>query len=139
MKKSLTALCIAAILFSGSALQAREHNPGKMWLKMTEGERLLWVWGYTEGQQAILDELGIKVTIHLNWLILLKDASPISKIMTRYYNDPANTYIPLRFMVFTAKVKLEGKPTATIEKSLEIGRQLGMDLRRDLRENRKSR
>ena len=82
MKKSLAALCITAILFSGSTLLGEERNPGRHWLKMTESERLLWVWGFTEGQQVILDELDIKVRVHLDFLILLKDASAISKIMS---------------------------------------------------------
>ena len=135
MKKSLAALCIAIILFSGSTLLGEGDTPGRHWLKMTESERLLWVWGFTEGQQVILDELDIKVRVHLRFLILLKDARAISKIMSQYYNDTANTYIPWQTMTIIAKTKLEGKPMAIIEKALELGRQLGMALR----EKRKSR
>lgn len=135
MKKSLTALCITAILFSGSALLGEERNPGRHWLELSEVERLIWVCGFAEGQQLILDELEIKVTIHLSSLILLKDASAISKIMSQYYNDTANTYISWQFMTIIAKTKLEGKPMAIIEKALELGRQAGMALR----EKRKSR
>ena len=129
MKKSLAALCITVILFSGSTLLGEEHNPGRQWLKMTESERLFWVWGFTEGQQLILSELEIKVRVHLRFLILLKDANAISKIMSQYYNDPANTYITWQFMAIIAKTKLEGKPMAIIEEALELSRQTGMKLR----------
>lgn len=129
MKKSLAALCIAIILFSGSTLLGEERNPGRHWLKLSEVERMLWVWGFAEGQKLILSELGIKVRVHLNLLILLKDASAISKIMSQYYNDTANTYITWPFMTIIAKTKLEGKPMAIIEEALELSRQTGMKLR----------
>lgn len=123
MKKLLSALCITAILFSGTALFGGEYNPGKAWLEMSETGRLVWVWGFTKGQELTLEELQIKSTNNLNYLILYKDAEAISKIMSQDYNDAANTYIPWKYMTFIAKMKLEGNPVEKIGEQLELLRQ----------------
>ena len=119
MKKLIAILCITAILFSGTALLAEDFNYGEEWLKMSKGSRLMWVWGYTAGQTRILSELKIKSTKNLKFLILVEDASVISKIMSQYYNDPANIYIPWCHMTYIAKMKLKGRSVQEIGNNIE--------------------
>lgn len=119
MKKIIAILCITAILFSGTALLAEDFNYGEEWLKMSKGSRLMWVWGYTAGQTRILSELKIKSTKNLKFLILVEDASVISKIMSQYYNEAANTHIPWCYMTYIAKMKLKGRSDHEIGKDFE--------------------
>ena len=119
MKKLIAILCIISILFSGTALLAEDFNYGEEWLQLSKGARLMWVWGYTAGQTRILSELKIKPTKNLKFLILLEDASIISKIMCQYYNDAANTYIPWCYMTYIAKMKLNGRSAQEIGKEFE--------------------
>jgi hypothetical protein len=77
----------------------------------------------------ILEELKIKSTKNLKHLILNKDAFVISKIMTQYYNNASNTYIPWKYMTYIAKMKLEGKSAQIIEKELEELREYAAFLR----------
>ncbi len=123
MKRLLTVLCTTAILFSVVNLRGEEYNPGKSWLNMSESDHLGWVWGLTKGQELILEELQIKSTENLNFLISFNNAEAISKIMSQYYKDGANTYIPWKYMTIVAKMKLEGKPAVKIEEKLELLRQ----------------
>jgi hypothetical protein len=123
MKRLLIVLCTTAILFSAVNLRGEEYNPGKSWLNWSEGEHLIWLWGFTKGQELILEELQIKSTKNLKYFISFDDAEAISKIMSQYYKDVANTYIPWKYIATVAKKKLEGVPAAKIEVELELLRQ----------------
>ena len=129
MKKLTAILCITAILFSGTALLADDFNYGEEWLKMSKGGRLMWVWGYTAGQTRILSELKIKSTKNLKFRILFEDASIILKIMSQYYNDAANTYIPWCYMTYIANMKLKGRSAQEIGKEFEDLRKYAEILR----------
>jgi len=123
MKRLLFVLSTTVILFSMVNLQGEEYNPGKSWMNLSEGEHLIWLWGFTKGQELILEELQINSTNNLNNLILFDDAEAVSKIMSLYYKDFANTYIPWKYMATVAKKKLAGIPGAKIEVELELLRQ----------------
>jgi len=116
-------LALSFILIANFQLRANEYNPGESWLRISEGARLDWVWGFSQGQELILEELQIKSYSHLKYFIPLDNADVISKIMTQYYNDSSNTYIPWKYMSYIAKMKLEGKPAVKIAEQLELLRQ----------------
>jgi hypothetical protein len=129
MKYFLTVLFTTAILFSAVNLRGVEDNPGKSWLSLSESDRLGWVWGFAQGQELIIEKLQIKSTKNLNFVISAYDAEAISKIMSQYYKDAANTYIDWKYMTVVAKMKLEGKPAVKIEEELELLRSYAAWLR----------
>ena len=124
MKKIIISIIALSLIISFNIqLMADEYNPGKSWLCMSEGSRLDWVWGFSQGQELILEELEIKSHSNLKYIISLQDADVISDIMTQYYNDSSNTYIPWKYMTYIAKMKLEGKPAVKIAEQLELLRR----------------
>ena len=126
MNKWMSTLFIAAILLSATTSFGQEYNPGKSWLSWSHESRFNFVWGFTEGQALILEELKMKSTKNLKWAISDNDVPAITEIMSQFYNDPANTYIPWKYMAFVAKMKLEGQPSTKIEEQLEMLRQYAM-------------
>lgn len=108
---------------------AKDFNFGEVWLKCSKDDRLVWAWGFTNGQELILEEMKVKSKDNLKYLMLVKDAQVISKIMTQYYNDASNTYTPWKYMTYIAKMKLEGKSAQRIEKELESFREYATYLR----------
>ena len=96
---------------------------GKVWVSITKDSRVNWVWGFAQGQEVILEELEIKDKSNLKYFIPVNDADVISEIMTQYYDDFANCYIPWKYMASVAKMKLQGKSQKVIEKELERLRQ----------------
>ena len=88
---SITLVILCTI---STASRGEEFVPGTSWLELSESDRLGWMWGFTLGQEVILEELQLKSTSHLKYLIPVDDAKTISEIITQYYNDAANSYIP---------------------------------------------
>ena len=124
MKKIVhLSLAITFFLLFSNAVLGNEFNPGKIWLKWSEGERLNWVWGLSKGQELILEELQYKDVSQLKYFIPFKDADTISAIVTQYYKHPSNTYIPWKYMTHIAKMKLEGFSSKIIEEQLELLRK----------------
>jgi hypothetical protein len=126
MNKRMSTLCIAAILFTAINSFGQEFIPGKMWLDCQYASRFYFVWGLTEGQALILEELKMKSTKNLKWVISSDDVPAITDIISQFYNDSANTYIPWKYMAFVAKMKLEGQNSTKIEEQLEMLRQYAM-------------
>jgi hypothetical protein len=114
-------ICILAIAFQTTlTLADNDFNYGKEWHQFDNGGRLAWVWGFYEGQRIILEDLEIKDDSKTKYIISRKDIDIIRNIMTQYYNDSANTYIPWKYMTYVAKMKLTGKSKNDIEKELEM-------------------
>lgn len=123
MKKISMLLLFISILFLSNFAIGDEYNPGKMWSNWSEATRVNWVWGFSTGQELLLEELENKSSINLKYVIQVKDADTISEIMTQYYQDPSNTYIPWKYMTHIAKMKLEGRKNKDIQDELESLRQ----------------
>lgn len=118
--KWLLVICIIC-LFAAESLAYEAFNFGKVWMKNTKDGRLMWVWGFIDGQKAILEEAKAKET--LKYDITDMEATVVSEVMTTYYKDPGNSYIPWQYMTYIAKMKLKGKTTTDIEAELALLRE----------------
>jgi hypothetical protein len=119
-------LCIICWLAT-EGLAGEAFNYGNAWMKNTKDDRLSWVWDFTNGQEVILEEVKPKKT--LKYDITDMEAPVISEVMTEYYKDPGNSYIPWKYMTYIAKMKLKGKSAADIEAQLALLRQYSDYLR----------
>ena len=122
----LTRICVivfSACLGISAAVAAQnsspDYNPGQAWLRMERSSRVVWVWGAAEGQKLVVEELQLKSTKDLENLVPLESADVISDIMTQYYGDAANAYIPWKYMAVVAKMKLGGKTDAILNQRLQ--------------------
>lgn len=117
---SLIILALTCTCFSADG-----YNYGKMWLKWSEDTRLTWVWGFTEGQSTILEEINVnqKVKRTFKFDVSGSDAGVISDIMVGLYGDASNTYIPWRYMTYVAQMKLKGSSGKEVESELQLLRQ----------------
>jgi len=122
--KWLLVSCII-YLFAVESLAGEAFNFGKVWMKNTEANRLMWTWGFIDGQKDILEEVKeeVKLKKTLKYDITDMEATVVSEVMTEYYKDPGNSYIPWQYMTNIVKMKLKGKSTADIEAELELLRQ----------------
>jgi hypothetical protein len=119
MKSFIVAIALLAFAWSG-VLVGQEYNPGRSWSDFTFEKRLFWVWGASKGQELIFEELKIENDNSYENAISMDDAESVSRIMTDLYNDPANTFIPWKYMMITAKLKLQGAPATRINERLEL-------------------
>jgi len=121
--------------FATAALSEEAYNYGKGWNNISKEARLYWVWGFITGQATLLEEFKTKKTMKYD--ISDMDASVVSDIMTDYYNDPGNSYIPWQYMTYIAKMKLKGKKTAEIETELSLLREYSDYLRTEKQKPKK--
>lgn len=130
MRKIMLSLFATVIFFTFiNGSMGDEFTFGKLWLNMSSNSRVNWVWGVAAGQELILEELQMKSTAHLKYLISVNESDVIAEIITNYYNDSANTYIPWKYMTFIANMKLKGESATKIEKELESLRKYATYLR----------
>jgi len=118
--KWLLVPCIIC-LFAVESLAGEAFNFGKVWMKNTKDDRLMWVWGFIDGQKDILEE--VKPKKILKYDVTDMEATVVSEVMTEYYKDPGNSYIPWRHMTYIVKMKLKGKSAADIEAELALLRE----------------
>jgi hypothetical protein len=122
-------ICFGFLLFDES-FSEDDFNYGKMWNSWNEGMRLNWVWGFSLGQDVIFEELQIKDKEKLRYYISPLDAEVITGIMTKFYADAANSFIPWKYLAYIAKMKLNGVGQTEIEKELELLRRYADWLRK---------
>lgn len=120
---ALAMLCVVALLVQRGTAFAASMNFGDSWLRLQEGDRIMWVWGAAEGQLLLSSELDENVKSKLTTRIDNTKAESIAGIMTQIYRDPANAYIPWRWIALMASDKLRGVPREKIESDLESLRQ----------------
>lgn len=106
-----------------SNLAAAEFNYGASWLRMEETSRLMWVWGAGEGQDLLLEELKDAARNVKEHRLSSQKADTLAKIMTQYYQDAANHYVPWKYMAVVATMKLAGKTEAEVEERLRLLRE----------------
>lgn len=130
--KLLKLLLAAYIIFgiTSVGLAAEAYNSGKGWMNLSKDAKLYWVWGFASGQEVLLEEAKTKRTMKYDITDL--EAPVICEIMTEYYKDPGNSYIPWKYMPYIAKMKLKGKSTADIETELALLREYSDYERRKL-------
>jgi hypothetical protein len=100
-----------------------DYKPGAAWLAMSESSRFTWTFGATEGQTLIADELGPKSTLIKDNLLPSDKTDKLAKVITQYYRDAANIYIPWRYVAVVAAWKLTGRSETQINERLELLRQ----------------
>ena len=130
MRQLLLTLIVVAVLFlSGNPLMGQNITYGNSWLGGIINERILYIRGFVDGQNVILEELKIKPGPHLNLYVGVygNDMYVIDNIMTQFYRDPANTYIHWGIMIVIANKKLQGESVAEIERLLSEARKLARD------------
>lgn len=98
---------VTGILVSQSALANFDH--GEFWNQMSEDMRTFWVMGVINGQEIVMESLPDSVSIEASVKIERPTKDAIANLMTQYYADPANTFIPWNNMVVLANEKLGGK------------------------------
>ena len=137
MKKIIIIFIIVFCLlsFAGSSCLAQENykNYGEIWLKLSDGYRVLYIMGFVGGMDLlaikILPILTLKIKENLltyeeteviqellyfrNYFLGLAGDVDVVKnifnIVTDLYKDPANTYIPTYKMIEVAYQKLKGE------------------------------
>lgn len=127
MRKWQICLFSTLIIFaiSHTCLSADGLNYGRMWLEWSKDARLMWTWGFTEGQSTILEEINSNQAVKqkFKFEISKSDADVISEIMSNLYEDAENSYIPWKYMTYVAKLKLRGIREKEIESQLQLLRQ----------------
>jgi hypothetical protein len=96
-----------------------DYKPGVAWLGMSETTRFTWTFGATQGQTLIAEELGTKSALIKDNLLPSDQADTLAKVITQYYRDAANTYIPWRYVAVVAAWKLTGRSESQINERLE--------------------
>jgi len=121
--KLLKLFLAACIIFgiTGVGLAAETYNSGKIWMNLSKEAKLYWVWGFANGQEVLLEEAKTKKAMKYDITDL--EAPVICEVMTEYYKDPGNSYIPWKYMTYIAKMKLKGKSIADIETELSLLRE----------------
>jgi len=122
-------ICFGLLLLN-EAFSQDDFDYGKMWNSWSEGMRINWVWGFTLGQDVIFEELQIKDKEKFRYYVSPLDAQVITGIMTQFYADTANNYIPWKYMAYIAKMKLNGIAQKEIERELELLRRYADWLRK---------
>lgn len=114
---------IGCLLFgiTNIGFAAEAYNPGKSWMNISNDAKLYWVWGFTTGQEVLIEEFKTKKTLEYD--ITDMEAPVVCEVMTEYYKDPGNSYIPWKYMTYVAKMKLKGKSAADIETRLTLLRE----------------
>ncbi|NKC13323.1 MAG: hypothetical protein GKR94_14350 [Gammaproteobacteria bacterium] len=112
---------VILIMFVWSSVSAdQEYNPGKSWSRVSTDSQVYWVWGASKGQELLFEELQIKNAGSYENAIPMSDAQTISQVMSDLYRDPANTYVPWKYMMVVAKMKLHGATTGQVVERLEL-------------------
>ncbi|MEK7323370.1 MAG: hypothetical protein AABZ84_09860 [Pseudomonadota bacterium] len=102
---------------------AVNHNFAASWFRMSEGARVTWLWGAAEGQSLVLEELPIAAKKKLENHLPFDKADVLARVITSLYADPANSYIPWKYMAVVANSKLNGATESEVAKRLELLRQ----------------
>lgn len=123
IKVSLVLAIFILLVAISTTGKAQEYNPGRVWLGANADHQLFWVWGAADGQSLLVEELRVDKKKRLENRLLVKDAQTISEIMTQYYGDPANTYIPWHYMAVVANMKLNGQSAAALDERLRLLRE----------------
>lgn len=126
---SVFLICFGLSLLNEASSQD-DFNYGKTWNSWNEGMRNNWMWGFTLGQDVIFEELQIKDKEKLRYYVSPLDANIITGIMTQFYADAANNYIPWKYLAYIGKMKLNGIAQNEIEKELELLRRYADWLRK---------
>jgi hypothetical protein len=129
----LTRMCLVAVaacmVASGTISSQGDYNPGERWLRLDRDSRLIWLWGAAEGQSLLVEELSQGSRKGLKNVIPLDSADAIRDIMTQYYGDKANTYIPWKYLAVAARMKLEGSTDAALNERLRSLREYAASVR----------
>jgi hypothetical protein len=96
----------------------QEYAPGDAWRRMETSSQLVWVWGAAEGQSLLVEELPKATSSRLGNNFSAADAKAVSEVMAQYYGDPANSFIPWKYMAVVASKRLAG------ETELRLGQRL---------------
>ena len=126
IKKLLT---IILLISSSNLLNADEFIPGESWLNYSEHARFMWAWGVVDGQALILEENQDLNDLKINNKIQSNGLGAVVDIMTEYYKDPANIYIPKKYMVIVASMKLNGAKESDLNEKLALFRNYAMWLK----------
>jgi hypothetical protein len=59
---------ILILIFLPTICLAKDFNFGEVWLKWSKDDSLVWAWGFTNGQELILEELKVKSKDNLKYL-----------------------------------------------------------------------
>jgi len=100
-----------------------EYVPAEGWLASSESSRFDWTFGVTQGQALILEEINGDTSRIADSLLPADQVETLSQLITQYYQDASNAYIPWRYMAVIAAWRLAGKPEAVINKRLESLRE----------------
>jgi hypothetical protein len=85
---------------------------------MESSSQVVWVWGAAEGQSLLVEELPAAAVSRLTNHFSMADAKAISQIMALYYSDPANSFIPWKYMAVTASKRLAGESEIVLNERL---------------------
>ncbi len=136
--KTAMALAAGLALLCAQPAPALEKTPGKIWNRLTDTERFIYLWGYRDCAMAKRDEA---VALFLRekrdirnpiWKGFMRSPfasfgiEQIRDVMTSLYKDPANTFIKFEMMVSIARLELEGRLTET---RLNRFRQIAHEMR----------
>jgi hypothetical protein len=102
---------------------ARTHNAAASWSRMTYDARVTWLWGAAEGQGLILEELHVDPNKALENRLPFDKADVLANVMSNLYGDPANAYIPWKYLAVVANAKLNGGAEKDISHRLELLRE----------------
>ena len=116
-------LTIATIAMASVAFAAPNH--GRFWNSLDDSSRELWVMGVASGQEILLEAVPESVKIDGTLRISNRTAEALVEIMTEYYSDPANTFIPLNNMLVFANKKLSGSSESQLASELAELREYG--------------
>lgn len=100
-----------------------DYAPGDAWRRMEASSQLVWVWGVAEGQSLVVEELPKATASRLSNNLSTADAKAVSEIMAQYYNDPANAFVPWKYMAVVASKRLAGESEARLAERLRLLRE----------------
>jgi hypothetical protein len=119
---ALLLLILEAAAFHSHAL-AQDYVPGDSWRRMEQSSQLVWVWGAAEGQSLLIEELPKPTATKLTNVVSTADAKVVSELMTQYYSDPSNSYIPWKYMAVVASRRLAGETETRLSEKLRLLRE----------------
>ena len=119
-------LLLALLVGSATAMCATtgsDYAPGDAWRRMEASSQMVWVWGVAEGQSLVVEELPKATASRLSNNVFIADAKAVSEIMAQNYNDPANAFVPWKYMVVVASKRLGGESEARLAERLRSLRE----------------